>query len=378
MFNNKKIFYLVLSSALLVLLIFFQYTVTKDASDQEESSSSNEGTNIEPVEVVIIDDVTGDIKEEEIIISNEGTNIEPVEVVIIDDVTGDIIENKLADKQIENIQNSSFDIVRIDRDGASVLAGRSEPDKIIRIYNEGILIGEGKADKNGQWVIIIDEKIPNEILNLTVSSANNLDDIEIFSDQVVTIMPNQVEYEYLIENGKKNNNDIVLLTQEDKASQILSDDPSFLQDENKVNIRTIDYNEEKLILGGNAEVNTDINAYIDNKYVGTTRSDDFGKWTLNIKENIIPGDYEIRADMIGDGNFVIARTRTKFTSLFDDLTNDFQLNSITIKPGDNLWNISRTKYGSGMQYTVLYLANSNQIVDPDLIFPGQILMVPGS
>ncbi len=286
----------------------------------------------------------------------------------IKDQTTDIVE-----VVEENL--GSFDVVRIDRDGVSVLAGRAQPNQKIRIYNEDNLIGEGVSDRLGQWVITIDEEIPNEILNLKISTTNENSEIEIFSDQIVTIMPienlnNQIESDITDE--------IILLTQENEASRILSDDPSFLQDESVVNIRTIDYDEEKLILSGNAEANTEVNAYIDNKFVGKTLSDNLGKWSLNIDENIIPGDYEIRADMVDDQDFVIARTSTKFTRLFDGIDNSLQLNTITIEPGDNLWNISRKKYGSGMQYTVIYLANSNQIVNPDLIFPGQVLMVPGS
>ena len=286
----------------------------------------------------------------------------------IKDQTTDIVE-------VQEANLGSFDVVRIDRDGVSVLAGRAQPNQKIRIYNEDNLIGEGVSDRLGQWVITIDEEIPNEILNLKISTTNENSEIEVFSDQIVTIMP--------IENLNSPiepdvTDEIILLTQENEASRILSDDPSFLQDESVVNIRTIDYDEEKLILSGNAEANTEVNAYIDNKFVGKTLSDNLGKWSLNIDENIIPGDYEIRADMVDDQDFVIARTSTKFTRLFDGIDNSLQLNTITIEPGDNLWNISRKKYGSGMQYTVIYLANSNQIVNPDLIFPGQVLMVPGS
>ena len=286
----------------------------------------------------------------------------------IKDQTTDIVE-------VQEANLGSFDVVRIDRDGVSVLAGRAQPNQKIRIYNEDNLIGEGVSDRLGQWVITIDVEIPNEILNLKISTTNENSEIEVFSDQIVTIMP--------IENLNSPiepdvTDEIILLTQENEASRILSDDPSFLQDESVVNIRTIDYDEEKLILSGNAEANTEVNAYIDNKFVGKTLSDNLGKWSLNIDENIIPGDYEIRADMVDDQDFVIARTSTKFTRLFDGIDNRLQLNTITIEPGDNLWNISRKKYGSGMQYTVIYLANSNQIVNPDLIFPGQVLMVPGS
>jgi hypothetical protein len=44
--------------------------------------------------------------------------------------------------------------------------------------------------------------------------------------------------------------------------------------------------------------------------------------------------------------------------------------------GDNLWQISRATYGQGIRYTVIYKANRDQIRDPDLIYPGQIFVLP--
>lgn len=44
--------------------------------------------------------------------------------------------------------------------------------------------------------------------------------------------------------------------------------------------------------------------------------------------------------------------------------------------GDNLWQISKRTYGRGERYTVIYDANQAQIRDPDLIYPGQIFVLP--
>ncbi len=44
--------------------------------------------------------------------------------------------------------------------------------------------------------------------------------------------------------------------------------------------------------------------------------------------------------------------------------------------GDNLWNISRYRLGDGLRYTQIYAANLNQIRDPNLIYPGQVFVVP--
>lgn len=50
--------------------------------------------------------------------------------------------------------------------------------------------------------------------------------------------------------------------------------------------------------------------------------------------------------------------------------------AVIIRRGDTLWQISRRVYGQGVRYTTIYLANQQQIQNPDLIEPGQIFDVP--
>jgi len=51
--------------------------------------------------------------------------------------------------------------------------------------------------------------------------------------------------------------------------------------------------------------------------------------------------------------------------------------AVIIRRGDTLWRISRRVYGRGIRYTTIYLANQDQIEDPDRIWPGQVFSVPG-
>lgn len=53
-----------------------------------------------------------------------------------------------------------------------------------------------------------------------------------------------------------------------------------------------------------------------------------------------------------------------------------QSSSVIIRRGDTLWQISRRVYGLGVRYTTIYLANEDQIADPDRIMPGQIFGMP--
>lgn len=48
----------------------------------------------------------------------------------------------------------------------------------------------------------------------------------------------------------------------------------------------------------------------------------------------------------------------------------------TVKSDDCLWNIAKHFYGDGSKYTVIYEANKDKIRNPNLIYPGQVFVIP--
>ncbi|MBT8064473.1 MAG: LysM peptidoglycan-binding domain-containing protein [Xanthomonadales bacterium] len=48
----------------------------------------------------------------------------------------------------------------------------------------------------------------------------------------------------------------------------------------------------------------------------------------------------------------------------------------TVQSGDTLWKIAEEMYGNGSKYTKIFEANTDQLDNPDRIFPGQKLKVP--
>jgi nucleoid-associated protein YgaU len=46
--------------------------------------------------------------------------------------------------------------------------------------------------------------------------------------------------------------------------------------------------------------------------------------------------------------------------------------------GDNLSNIAKREYGDANKWRTIYEANKDLIKDPDLIYPGQQLKIPGA
>ena len=48
----------------------------------------------------------------------------------------------------------------------------------------------------------------------------------------------------------------------------------------------------------------------------------------------------------------------------------------TVQKGDSLSKIARDKYGDGAKWKAIFEANRDQITNPDLIHPGQVLKIP--
>ena len=52
------------------------------------------------------------------------------------------------------------------------------------------------------------------------------------------------------------------------------------------------------------------------------------------------------------------------------------ISSKVVSRGDSLWRISRVTYGDGARYALVYRANRDRVRNPNLIYPGQTLVIP--
>jgi nucleoid-associated protein YgaU len=94
-------------------------------------------------------------------------------------------------------------------------------------------------------------------------------------------------------------------------------------------------------------------------------------------ESIAPGLHRLRVDQLGTDGQVMARVETPF-SRAEVLAALPEESAVIVQPGNSLWRISRRIYGEGVRYSVIYQANQDQIRDPDLIYPGQIFILPST
>jgi nucleoid-associated protein YgaU len=143
-----------------------------------------------------------------------------------------------------------------------------------------------------------------------------------------------------------------------------------------LSLDAIDYDESgNLSMSGQAPEGASVRIYLDNRPIGGATTGEAGVWRLAPEISVPPGLYRMRVDQVDRGGRVVARIETPFSRAgpMGDLPRGAV---IFVQPGNSLWRIARRSYGKGVRYTVIYEANRDQIRNPDLIYPGQIFVVP--
>ena len=171
-----------------------------------------------------------------------------------------------------------------------------------------------------------------------------------------------------------------------------------------------------LFFSGRSQPGTSVRLYVDNAIAGEVKADDLGKWTYAGQSEVAAGQHMLRADAIAADGSVSSRVELPFLREAPAKVAETAApvvvpapvvpavptavaavpvaeatpvapvvaaapaapkpTKIVIQPGNNLWTLSRELYGYGKNYTVIYEANKDQIRNPRLIFPGQILTAP--
>jgi nucleoid-associated protein YgaU len=166
----------------------------------------------------------------------------------------------------------------------------------------------------------------------------------------------------------------------------------------RVTVDAVETENDKVFVAGAGEPGSDVRVYLDNKLVGEARTDEKGRWLLEGESKVDPGQVDVRADQVRkDDGSVEARAQVTFEKAAPEAvvlrpldatgssdagsgahgaSDTRQIPSVIIRTGDNLWTISQRRYGQGVRYTTIYQANKDQIRNPDLIYPGQVFMLP--
>ena len=100
-----------------------------------------------------------------------------------------------------------------------------------------------------------------------------------------------------------------------------------------------------------------------------------GTWSWSMPRPAAEQMKLFRFDQLDASGGVASRIETPFeySSLSPQVLRE---RKVVIQKGDVLWRIAEQFYGEGIRYSMIYGANTQLIRDPDLIYPGQVFLIP--
>lgn len=317
------------------------------------------------------------------------------------------------------IQAPTFDIVRVNREGAAVIAGHAAPDSTVTVRDGDGKVGTVQADRRGDWVLIPDRPLEPGTRQLTIESADRAGRTAE-SEQVVVLAipdpattdrkalavavprdevapsrvlqgagvpadPHATIPEATSPEGAQSGADSG--PQSGAVASAVPEGGSHGTGESASSdvggplgktprVETVDYDETgKVALSGAAAPGSEVGVFLDGMAIGTASADRTGRWQLTPETDVAPGRYTLRAEERDASGRLSGRVEMPFERAGE--MPDLPPGEVAVvQPGNSLWRIARRTYGDGVRYTVIYDANKAQIRNPHLIYPGQIFTIP--
>lgn len=270
----------------------------------------------------------------------------------------------------------TFDIVRVNPQGDTVIAGRARPNSEITVLQGDKVIGRARADKRGEWVLVPQTPIAPGTHALTIVS-RRADGTEVSSDQSVVVVVPERGKDVAGNPASGTSGSLALAIPKDgKRAPVVLQTPGGIGDA-QLSLDAIDYGQAggNLGLSGRAPPGVEVRVYLGNKFIGRATADEKGIWRLNPGIDIAPGLYQMRVDRVDSAGKVTARVELPF-SRAAPVSGLAAGTVVFVQPGNSLWRLARRSYGEGLRYTEIYQANKDQIRNPDLIYPGQVFVLP--
>jgi nucleoid-associated protein YgaU len=270
----------------------------------------------------------------------------------------------------------SFDIVRVNPAGDAVMAGRAAPNALVIILDGNKEIGRVQADARGEWVFVPGQPLAPGTRELSLS-VQGADGKTVTSEKVVVLAVPEHGRDIAGRPAEASVPLAMITPRDGVGPTTVLQSPALRPGESgKLSLDVIDYSEKgPMVLAGRGIPGANVEVYLDNQPAGRAVIGSDGTWTVTPEKRVAPGQYTVRVDQIGKDGRVVARIEMPFTR-GDAMQIAGGETQVVVQPGNSLWRIARRTYGAGMRFTLLYEANKDQIRDPDLIYPGQLFVVP--
>ncbi|WP_189411760.1 LysM peptidoglycan-binding domain-containing protein [Neogemmobacter tilapiae] len=296
----------------------------------------------------------------------------------------------------------SFDTVRVEPDGAALVAGRADPGARVALMVEGKPLAEVTADAAGNFVAMFDlpaDAQPRLMSLLATDGAGQ----EMPSSDSVAIAPIAAP---VVEIAVAEAPAVSEPAQAPAALVVSPEGARLAQAEpapSPVTIDTFSFDAAGAAqLSGRGAAGASVRLYLDNAEMALVQVGESGLWQADLAA-VEPGSYVLRADQMGPGGQVLARVEQEVTreampepavepepmavaepvpaapepeAAANPETAPPAPLTVTVKPGYSLWRIANEQMGDGVMYVQVFEANKDQIRNPDLIYPGQVFTIP--
>ena len=262
-------------------------------------------------------------------------------------------------QRVDNITVPTFDIVRIEKDGDVVIAGRWLPHQNISIMVNNKIVATERTDYAGECVYITSTAWKPGNYTIALLGAEP----EVKSSDKVFV--------YISDAGVENSVSLLMT----KEGSTLLQAPAMLRD-GDLAVSKIDYLDTgRIVVSGDGLPRLRVSLALNGEYMGFARVSDYRHFGLgaDVGELESGKEYELAVRMHdGDGR-TIGTVLHKF--VMPEMTGDDDT-YYTVRRGDCLWIIARNFLRRGVLFSVI--AERNAIQNPDLIYPKQLLQIPVS
>ena len=259
-------------------------------------------------------------------------------------------------KNYKKHNTPSFDLVRIEKTGNIIVAGRNPKESNISIVINKKVVATEHTNKDGEFVYAPTDALNpgNYVISLIDTEKN--------------IKSEDSAFVYISDQGYKNSVSLLMTKNGSKVMQA-----PVLADGDLV-VSKIDYLDTgRMIVTGRALPRLRVSLSLDDKYLGFARVSDYKNFGLGADIGQLESgkEYKLNIRLHDSEGTTIANIEHKF--VMPEMTGDDNT-FYTVRRGDCLWIIARNFLRKGVLFTMI--AERNNINNPDLIFPEQLLQIP--
>ena len=251
----------------------------------------------------------------------------------------------------------TFDIVRLDKKGDVIIAGKTIPNIKVDILDGNEILASVFSDSNGDWVWISDNPLPEGIKRFNLKHFDGKR--EFFSHQNVIILREKNKY-----LSSK-----ILKFSKSSSLEIINNNKKILG----LSLDIAEYlDADSLMLTGRTKPNSKVKLFFSDNFIKDSTSDNRGVWKMELKNfDLTNNNLTITTEIEGQ------KIKLKTQIFGNKIEPNFIFEKeVVVKNGNSLWRIARKTLGGGIYYSEIYKNNMKEIVNPDLIFPGQVFNIP--